>query len=438
MTTMLTALKNLIRDISHKGFFHLFSANLIISFLAFGSQLLVVKFLTLTEIANIKTLQSFVAVVGVLAGFGFNTSVLKLCSEKRTPEEKHYVLNRAFNYSLVSLSITMAGMFIIAQLNLFSPAKEVNDWMKVYMFVIPASVCTSIFMTYLQALKKIKLMANMQVLLRIAGVVILVIATFYLRFMGYIFSTVLIGALGLYPLWRLVRADFLNGRKQTRRVEKIVYYAKWSFAALLVNQISIYIDIFLLNYLITDRDKMGYYSIATIFFMGLTQITATVQSIATPYFSEKSNDKTEFVRALKKYQKIMVLGSLGVTIASIIILPSFIRMIYGASYAVAGDYTVLITIRYFLVSCYALLGVAILGLGMMKFNFYTSVITCVINIPVNYFFIRWMGVSGAAYAQVFSCACILVMMIVMTRHVLKMHFSGNAAAAEFAVSQNSV
>ena len=403
---------------------------MITSFLGFGSQLLVVKFLTLTEIANIKTLQSFITISGVMAAFGFGASTLKLCSEKRIDEDKFYILNRSFYYSLVPITITMTVIFVAAQFGLFSPVSEVNHWMMIYMFMLPASVLGSLFFAYLQALKKIKLMSKMQVAVRLVGVVILVAATYLFKFPGYIFSVILIGIVGFIPLWLLVKNDFRSGKKHKHTVEKVVYYAKWSFAANLVNQISIYIDIFIMNYLVSDRNAMGYYSVAAIFFVGLTQITSTIQSIATPYFSEKSNDKTEFLRTLKKYQKIMVWGSLVVSVAAIAFIPVFIRIIYGENYSSAGDYSILLSIRYFIVSCYALIGVAIVGLGMMKFNFYSSVIASFISIPINYLFIRWMGVSGAAYAQIISCLCILIVMLIMMKRVIIIHFDKENPAVD--------
>ena len=75
----------LIKDINKKGFFHLLSAKFLLRFFGFGSQLLVIKFLSATEMGQIKTMQSFISVATLLAGFGFNTAVLKICSEKRPP-----------------------------------------------------------------------------------------------------------------------------------------------------------------------------------------------------------------------------------------------------------------------------------------------------------------------------------------------------------------
>jgi len=60
----------------------------------------------------------------------------------------------------------------------------------------------------------------------------------------------------------------------------------------MVSTIGSYLDIFLLNYFIEDRVGFGYYSIATIFIIGMNYVTMTVQNIAAPYFSEKSGNRS--------------------------------------------------------------------------------------------------------------------------------------------------
>lgn len=413
---------SILRDVTQKGFFHLLSANAITQFMGFGCQLLVIKFLSPTEMGNIKTIQSFTSVGCVLAGFGITTAVLKLCSEERSAEEKAHILRRSTCYAAVPVTIVLLALFGMAELNLLSPVRDINHWMVIYMFSIPLSVLSSLFMVYLQALKQIKLMAKMQIVVRGIGVVLLVSITYLYGFQGYIFSTILAGALAVLAILYCVRNDFKSAGKYDNLFPQIMHYAKWSLAANLVNTTSIYIDIFLLNYLVEDRVGLGYYSIATIFFMGLTQITATVQSITTPYFSEKSNNKEEFLRVLKKYQRIMIVGSFFVSASAIVIVPAFLRSVYGESYSLSGDLFRILCIRYFFMSCYALLGVAILGLGKMKYNFYTSIVTIAITIPLGYACIIWWGLFGAAIAQVVSCLLILLTMLAMARHVVRIHF----------------
>jgi len=61
----------------------------------------------------------------------------------------------------------------------------------------------------------------------------------------------------------------------------------------------------------------------------------------------------------------MVLLALGVSIIAFLIVPPFIKIAYGNNYVPAGSYFRILVLKYFFWSCYALLGVAMLGLGKM-------------------------------------------------------------------------
>lgn len=178
----------------------------------------------------------------------------------------------------------------------------------------------------------------------------------------------------------------------------------------------------MLNYLIKDRASFGYYCLSTIFVLGMNYVTGTVQDIATPYFSEKSNDKKDFLRVLKKYEKWMVLLALGVAIVAVIIVPPFIKIVYGNNYAPAGIYFRILALKYFFWSCYALFGVAILGLGKMRYNFISVSISVPISLILSYLFISSYGAIGAAIAQAIAYFITLIIVLFMTKHVLRIHF----------------
>lgn len=418
----LSSIPQLLTNITKKGFFHLLSANFIIGFLGFGSQLLVAKFLTPIELGQIKVIQSFIGVGTILAGFGFNTAVLKLCSERRSSEERAFIFKQNFYYTIVPVLFVLAGLFCLAKLGLLSPDKTINKWLPLYMLVIPALVYTSLIMVYLQALKKIQLMARMQVFIRMFGFIILIPATYFYGLIGFILSTIFIGYTALMPLLNLVKDSLAVKVKVKAVFTQSFFFAKWSVAANAIATIGQFADIFMLNYLIKDRVSFGYYGLATIFIIGLNYITSSVQSIATPYFSEKSDDKKEFLRVLKKYEKLMILLALGVSIIAFLIVPPFIKIVYGNSYASAGIYFRILVLKYFFASCYALLGVAILGLGKMQYNFFSVSISVPISLILNYFFITSYGVIGAAVAQVAAYFITLIIVLFMIRYVIKIHF----------------
>lgn len=415
--------RQILRNVAQKGFFHLLSANILIGFLAFGSQLLVVKFLKPEQMGQIKAMQAFVSIAVVFAGFGLNTAVLKLCSEKRPDGEKAFILKKNLAYSVGPVFISLVVLTILSQLHLLSPDEAVNRWMPLYMFVIPASVVTALLMVYLQALKKIQLMAKAQIFIRTSGFAALVCLTYFAGMRGYVWVTVTVGYLAMAALFATVRGHMSGGSSVHDVQKQSLYYGRWSLAANATAMTGKFLDILLLNYLIGDRVSFGYYGIATIFIAAMEEVTHTVQAISTPYFSEKSHDRPEFMRVFKKYQKLMVTLALAVSAAAIIVVPPFIHLIYGADYALAGQIFRILVLKYLFWSCFALSGVAILGLGKMKYNFLSSFVVLPASFLLSIVCIRAWGFMGAAFAQVGAYFISMLVVGWMFNRVTKAHFA---------------
>lgn len=208
----------LLKDITAKGFFHLLSANFIIRFLGFGSLLLVAKFLTPTELGQIRVMQSYIAVAAIVAGFGFNTAVLKLCSEKRPIEEKSYVFNRNAFYTGLFIIPTLFVLFLLSNFGLLSTDPIINRWFILYIIVIPATVYTALIMVFFQALKKIQLMSKAQVYIRFFGFVSLVLVTYFYGFVGFILSSIVIGYVALIPLIKIVKNNLSGNNTEVSNI----------------------------------------------------------------------------------------------------------------------------------------------------------------------------------------------------------------------------
>jgi O-antigen/teichoic acid export membrane protein len=420
---MIDDLKTLIRDAGRKGFFHLLSANTLIGFLGFGAQLLVAKLLTPIELGQIRTMQSFIAVATVVGGFGFNTAVLKLCSENRSPAEKAFIFRRTLLYSAVPIPIVLAILLLLAKSSVLSPDVAVNRWLPLYMLTIPAVIYTLLIMAYLQALKQIQQMATLQVAVRALGFVAVVLCSATYGLAGFVIAAIIAGTIALVPLWYTAKPPTTPSIQIPGLFSQNMNIAGWSVAANTVNTAGGYMDILLLNYLTTDRASIGYYGIATIFILGINQLTATVQTIATPYFSEKGDNVNEFKRVLWKYQKLLIMISAIVAAVAALIIPPFITTVYGDSYSAAGVYFRILTLKYFLWSCYALLGQAILGMGLVRYNFFAALVQVVVAATIGYHLIMTFGITGAAWAQVISYAITLVLVIAFCGSSLRIHFN---------------
>src|SRR5450759_59028 len=104
------------QNIRQKGFFHLLSANLLIQVVSFASQLFVAGILSPDDIGRIKIIQTYLSIFSIVAGMGFNSSTLKLCSENRTTEERNSLFESALFFTIFS---TVSLYLIILILNIF-------------------------------------------------------------------------------------------------------------------------------------------------------------------------------------------------------------------------------------------------------------------------------------------------------------------------------
>ncbi|MEJ5311261.1 MAG: oligosaccharide flippase family protein [Anaerolineae bacterium] len=400
---MLNSLKHriigLLVFVEGKGFFDLLLVNFLTQFLGFGSILLVAKFLTPVELGEVKILQSYTAIFVIWAGFGFNAAVLKVCAENRPDPVKAGILRLAVSRAGIATTITLLLVIILALNGVTTSSSHLSLWLIVMACSIPLQVLTGIFIVFLQAQKKIKEMARSQAIVKVQSVGLIVVSTWLWGFKGFIFATVAAYALGLWPFLRQIGLKFLT----TPLEQKPAHFMQYAFFSVLANgvsQLGQYGDVFILDHFSANREAIGYYSLALIFITAASQVTGTVQSITTPYFSEHAQDKVWFRRQLILNQGRMALLSVAVAIGVYIFAAILVPLFYGPDYASTLIYLAILLIKYVIWSSCAVIGVSLLGLGLMRYNFVVVAITTPIGLTLSYLFLRQFGVIGVAWAQV--------------------------------------
>jgi O-antigen/teichoic acid export membrane protein len=183
-----------------------------------------------------------------------------------------------------------------------------------------------------------------------------------------------------------------------------------------VSAIGQYTDIFILDHFAISRAEIGYYSLATIFIIGATQITGTVQVIATPYFSERSQDPAWLRAQLVKHQGRLAGVSVVVALVVYVLAWGLIPRVYGAPYHAALPYLSILLVKYVVYSSYALTGVALLGMGLVRYNFFVVAVSTPLGFIASYFLLQRFGVAGVAWAQV-GANCISFLMVVILMRV---------------------
>jgi O-antigen/teichoic acid export membrane protein len=416
-------LKILFGDVSKKGFFLLLSSKVLLRVVGSVSTLLVVKWLSPEELGQITAMRAITQIAFIVAGFGFNTSILKLCSEARPLEEKVYLFRKILNYTIISISLVLVILYILAQLSLLSPDENVNELIPYFMLSIPAGVILNLLVSFMQSLKQIKEIATLNIYAKIINLAGIIILTYYYGLSGYIFATVVIGYL-IFPLIYRYIKGFIKEQKEVENSFSISFYlAKWSVAANSVTTVGNFMDVLVLNFLTLDREEFGYYSAAALFMVPIREITKTVRDIALPYFSEKQNNKVEFYRVLKKYKRLMLFLAFGVAAAGAVAVPIFINLFYGEQYSSTIIYFIILIVGFIFHSNAALIATSVIAVGKMRYNFFSSSIYVPLSLGLNYFFISWLGAIGAAIAQTTAALISMIVIIILSSKGLTKHFN---------------
>lgn len=399
----------------------MFSANSLIHLIEFGSQLFIAWILISDDIGRIKSFQSFAAIAVVISGFGFNTSVLKLCSEKKTSFlEKQALFSSAIKVTLAGSVLVFILVFICSKFNLISNDTIVNRLFVYYALSVPLVALNNLMIAYYQSLKAFKKVSILLVFARIIHVAVIIGLTYLYGLNGFVVG-IIIGFL-LSSILLFSKAEFKEGWKITEasHYKKNWELAKFAFLGNGVNMITLYLDVFLLNHFVSDPEEFGYYGFALTLIAGLRIVTTTVQQFVTPFFSEFSSNYEQSMKAFKRANRIFLLVITGTAILAILIVPFVVQFVFAGKYDNSIYYFQALTVAWLIRSSVSLKGPFLLAYGYMNVNFYNVLIVFFISIIPAWYLIDTYAIIGAIYSQLFiSILLVIVVQLSFSRVMRK-------------------
>jgi len=405
MNTSLTNKLNIFRQFHQKGFFHLLSANILIQIVAFASQLFVAGILLPDDIGRIKIIQTYLSVFSIIAGMGFNTSVLKLCSENSSPEIKKRLLESSLLFTIIS-SVSLYFIVIILNLfGIFSSDKLIKYLIPMGLFPMISNSVFMVFISYFQAIKDIKLISKLTASNKFISIIGIIMLTYWFGIKGFYLAYNVSFLLMLVVCFKIYRGSHNIGIFQTKNfsgLPAIWRYAKPSILANLFSEMSAYVDIILLSFFIKDMQQIGYYSFALTITVILRLFPGTVQQIASPYFSSLANQKADFIQAFERYNRLLYIGVTLSLVVVLIITPFFTHWIFKGKYDQSMIYFPWLAIGWSLRQLAQLQSAATFGLGKIHYNAYVCLYSLLFNIASITVAIILFGLKGAAYASVLN------------------------------------
>jgi len=396
---------NIFRQFHQKGFFHLLSANILIQIVAFASQLFVAGILLPDDIGRIKIIQTYLSVFSIIAGMGFNTSVLKLCSENSTPETKKRLLESSLLFTIIS-SVSLYFIVIILNLfGIFSSDNLIKYLIPIGLFPMISNSVFMVFIAYFQAIKDMKLISKLTASNKFISIIGIIMLTYWFGIKGFYLAYNVSFLLMLVVCFKIYRGSHNIGIFQTKNfsgLPAIWKYAKPSILANLFSEMSAYIDILLIGFFVKDMHQVGYYSFALTITVIFRLFPGTVQQMASPYFSSLSQQQEDFSLIFRKYNRLLylvVIASLGI---SLIGVPFCIQWIFNGKYEQSMIYFPFLATGWSLRQLVQLQSAALFGLGRIHYNAYVSLFSLIFSvISITLALLCW-GLKGAAYASVLN------------------------------------
>ncbi|MFF2588519.1 oligosaccharide flippase family protein [Peribacillus butanolivorans] len=380
------------------GFLHLLSANILIQITGFGGQIFLTRILSVEDIGTIKVLQTYLSIFVIIASFGLNTSVLKMCSEDISREEQKSIFSVSFFITIVTSLILISIVIMLQKFSIF----KVNNYFSVYMFLIPIFSLTNLLIVYLQSQRKIKTISLIQSFSRIFIIIISTFIAFWFGLKGYINSLVILNLFSFLLILLFIRKEIqfqylIN--ITISKLKKIFNIAIFALGSNLLGTLLLNVNIIIATILSINSKEIGYYSIAQLIISTLMIIPSTLGQVMIPRISRISHDIDGVKEILKNYQNKNGILALLVSLFLGILAPLIIPLVFGENYSNSVLYLEILLIGFVFWSIYSPIGNTLLSVGRSDINFYMNSISIVINIILNYFFISKLGMLGAAIAN---------------------------------------
>jgi O-antigen/teichoic acid export membrane protein len=418
-----SAFSRMLGSAREQGFLHVFSTNVLLQLLGFGSVLIVAKLLLPAELALVRTAQAYAAVLVILAGAGVTAPLLRYAADRSINDtNKEALLATSLRWALASgLGVIAICLPVIAwHAGLLSSA---GSTYALYALCLPALALTSVLFVYLQARQRFVELARNQALIKLVSLLLVIAATAAAGLKGFLLMTLATAWLGLIPLMRVALPRMNICQPSFRLPFDFRSLALYSVCGMLVTALGQSSDFILLDAFNVDRNEVGKYSLASVFLLAAMTLTGSVQAVLTPRFTALLSDETQFRAMLNTWMRRMV--GLSVAAALLTWIGAWIleSLVFGEKYSGYSNYLALLLLRFVFWSCYAIAGAALAAAGIGRSGMLLAVVVTAVAFAAGYPLVRLYGPWGAALAQALTGLVGLLLALEVQRREFKTFFA---------------
>lgn len=387
-----------IKKLFKTGFFHIFGGSVLNKIIVFLSSIVIVRILSKTEYGIFTYAWNIYSFVILVNGLGLANGALQVGSEKWDEAECENI----FFYALYKGILFDCGIFIVMLLIAFFYPTAIEDARALLaaMCLLPlVQFLYELEMTYLRVKRMNQTYAKINIIATVLVFSFSIIGALLFREMGLV--------IGRYVAWILVifigfKVINHRGRKITpviglEQKRSIMRISIVSVANNGISSLLYLLDVFVLGIVTTNGEILASYKVATAIPTALLFIPSSIAIYVYPYFAVHYNDKKWCLRNYKKIFVANIALNFLISIILIVFAPLIIQIVFGKQYMDAVPVFRILSLSYLISSCFRIISSNLLVMmKKLKFNMIEALLSGVINVFADYYFIKAYGSIGAA------------------------------------------
>ncbi len=385
-----------------KGFSYIFVSSLINKVIVLLSTVALNRLLSQTDYGNYSYAYNIISVVMVVSSLGVDVALLQFCCEERDEEEKQSLILYAIKVGLVT-NLTCSALTYISSFVCFRNLPEASDLISRLSFLLPfpfiVSYCSMILRSELRN-REYAILTNIS---SIAYLVCLVVFTSFLNLRGAVIGRYLgfmiPAACGLIFIKEHIQKFKFKDDISPNLKKQFLTYGTTVTLTNGVSSLLYYIDIYVVGLITSDAVSIASYKTATIIPNALAALPTIIVTFIYPFFAKNKDNRAWIIQRARTIQALTFLGSLLLAVMMYVSAPTLIEIVFGEQYLDSVLPFRILLISFVISGPFRVItGNIIAMLGRVKANFYIGLISCLLNVVVDYLFIKAWGSVGAAIA----------------------------------------
>jgi O-antigen/teichoic acid export membrane protein len=397
---------NTISFLLSKGFFSIFSSQFLNKIILFGSSILLVRILSVQEFATWSYALNILNFFLLIQGLGVTSGILQYSSSAKSEDESlsYFKLGLVFG---VIVNIIISIFILVFAIYVKLPISGSAGILKI-LFLIPLiTLVFEIIQIYLRASLRNNLFSILSSLNSILLLVCSVLGALIFNVQGVVYGRYLTYLMCILVGYFLLKDSFKKIKKvKFPNLEQRKEFFKYSIVSSFNNSISsiVYlIDAFMVGLILKDDVILASYKVATLIPFNLVFIPLSIMIFAYPYFAKLSNEKLKIKTYYIKLVKYLLVLNFIISLILIIFAPLIIKLIFGDNYLHGNTVEIfrLLVFGYFIAGTFRIpAGNILASLKKVNFNMITTIISGLLTVLLNFYFISNFGAIGAAIATV--------------------------------------